>query len=43
MKGTIVKIVSVAFGTNQIKARIDKTKQIANVGYVVIETKPSIT
>ena len=27
--------------TNHIKARIDKTQQ--NVGYVVIETKPSIT
>ena len=31
-----------AIRTNHIKARIDKTqKKTANVGYVVIETKPS--
>ena len=28
--------------TNQIEARIDWTQKIANVGYVGIETKPSI-
>ena len=34
---------SKAIRTNRIKARTDKTKKIANVGYVVIETKRSIT
>ena len=29
--------------TNNIKTRIDKTQKIANVGYVLIETKPWIT
>ena len=29
--------------TNHMQARIDMTQQIANVGYVVTETKPSIT
>ena len=32
-----------AIRTNHIKARIDKTQKIANVGYVATETKPSIT
>ena len=32
-----------AIRTNHIKVRIDKTQKIANLGYVVIETKPSIT
>ena len=29
--------------TNQINAILDKMQQNANVGYVVMETKPSIT
>ena len=32
-----------AIRTDHIDMRIDKTQQIANVGYVVIKTKPSIT
>ena len=32
-----------AIRTNQIEARIDKRSKIANVGYVMIEMKPSIT
>ena len=31
-----------AIRTNHIKARIDKTQQNTNVGYVMIEMKPSI-
>ena len=32
-----------AIRTNHIRARIDKTHKIANVGYVMRETKQSIT
>ena len=32
-----------AISTNHIKARIDKTQETANVGYVVKETKQPIT
>ena len=42
-KSLLIAAQNNAIKTNQIKARIDKTQQKANIGYAVTEIKPSIT
>ena len=43
MESLLMGAQNSAIRTNHIKARIDKTQQIANADYAVTEMKPSIT